>query len=165
MPPVDLYCPLLSLPHALGTEADTLPQSVPYLQLQNGLVKCLDVAGQVSGSTVQQFTCNGTVNQQWTKQPTDNGWFRLSVASSGRCLEVEGASQEQNHLVQIADCNGAFNQQWNFRSSGFGDDTRILVARHSGLCLDIVGHLGADRTPAMQFGCDGNLADQRWRTS
>ena len=67
--------------------------------------------------------------------------------------------------MQIADCNAGFHQQWNFRSSGFGDDTRILVARHSGMCLDIVGHLGDERGPAMQFGCNGNLADQRWRTS
>lgn len=31
LPPFDLHCPLLSLPLALGTRADTIPRSVPYL--------------------------------------------------------------------------------------------------------------------------------------
>jgi tetratricopeptide (TPR) repeat protein len=31
VPPVDYYCPLLSLPHALNTRLDTIPAQVPYL--------------------------------------------------------------------------------------------------------------------------------------
>jgi Flp pilus assembly protein TadD len=32
LPPFDLHCPLLSLPHVLGTTLDTIPNPVPYLQ-------------------------------------------------------------------------------------------------------------------------------------
>ena len=85
------------------------------------------------------------------------------MASSGRCLEVEGASQEQNHRVQIADCNAGFHQQWNFRSSGFGDDTRILVARHSGKCLSLSGYKSQNGTPAVQWDCDSGQHEQHWR--
>ncbi|MBS0364471.1 MAG: tetratricopeptide repeat protein [Proteobacteria bacterium] len=33
-PPIDYYCPLLSLPHALKTRFDTIPAPVPYLAAQ-----------------------------------------------------------------------------------------------------------------------------------
>jgi len=31
LPPVDLHCPLMSLPHAFGTTLDTIPSATPYL--------------------------------------------------------------------------------------------------------------------------------------
>jgi hypothetical protein len=161
VPAVQSVCKGLSL---TGSWVVSSPTPV-YFQVRDGSGKCLDAGGQANGSVVQQFTCNGTVNQQWTEQPTDNGWFRLAVASSGRCLEVEGASQAQGHRVQIGDCTSAFNQQWAQRPSGFLDLMPILVARHSGMCLDIAGHEADDRAPAIQSGCNGNLADQRWSIS
>src|SRR5438034_9097786 len=81
------------IPAARADASAVTPQFVPYLQFGHDFRKCLDVAGQVNGSTVQQLTCNGTVNQQWTKQPTDNGWFRPTVASRGSAAACDGPTQ------------------------------------------------------------------------
>ena len=33
----DLHCPMMSLPYAFGTRADTIPDAVPYLSVPNGM--------------------------------------------------------------------------------------------------------------------------------
>ena len=38
LPPVDLHCPLMSLPHVLGTTLDTVPAQGPYLHADPALV-------------------------------------------------------------------------------------------------------------------------------
>ena len=37
LPPFDLHCPLLSLPHAFGTTLDTIPAAMPYLSADPAL--------------------------------------------------------------------------------------------------------------------------------
>src|SRR3954454_6793200 len=85
--------------------------------------KCLDVAGasQAIGARVQQYTCNGTVAQRWTKEPTDSGYFMLEVASSGQCLQVKGGSFADNAPVVQMPCTGDYDQQWTQVSSGAPD--------------------------------------------
>src|ERR1700692_4521489 len=79
------------------------PQAAAYHQNKNFYTdKCLAAAGQANGSRVQQNTCAGTSNQQWTVQPTDSGYFELVVVSSGRCMEVANSGQNSNDPVQIA---------------------------------------------------------------
>jgi hypothetical protein len=139
-------------------------QSVTYFQFLNNLNprRCLDVGGQVNGSVVQIFDCNGTVNQQWTMQATDSGYFRLVVASSGRCMEVANASQTAGSRIQILDCNGQFNQQWRQLSSSVPGFVH-LQARNSGLCASSFGRNG-DRVPVVQATCF-EIGDQIWNIS
>jgi hypothetical protein len=138
------------------------PRLVNYNQIVNlHSGKCLDVAGgsQAVGARVQQFTCNGTVAQQWTKVFTDSGYFQLRVAASGQCLDVEGASQADGHQVVQKPCTGAYNQQWTQQTSGVSD-WPFLVARHSGKGLVIASESLRDRAQAVQFavGFDGEGA-------
>ena len=138
--------------------------SVTYFQFMNNQNprRCLDVGGQVSGSVVQIFDCNGTVNQQWTMRPTDSGYFLLLVASSGRCLEVANASQAAGSRIQILDCNGQFNQQWRQVPSSVAGFVH-LQARHSGRCASSFGRNG-DRVPVLQAAC-AEIGDQIWNIS
>lgn len=51
LPPFDLYCPLLSLPLAFGTQLETIPANVPYIAADRDLVahwaaKLSDFAGK-----------------------------------------------------------------------------------------------------------------------
>ncbi|MGW3413817.1 RICIN domain-containing protein [Streptomyces sp. NPDC000888] len=136
------------------------PKSVTYYQFVNlNSLLCLDVGGQTNGSVVQQYTCNGTVNQQWALYGTDSGYFQLVVASSGRCMEVAGASQDTNHRIQVADCTGAYNQQWVRQPSGREGWPRI-AARHSGKCMQPL----AGQLPMVQFPCNTSFA-QQWNIS
>ena len=114
--------------------------------------RCLDVGGRFDGAPVQQFGCNGTVNQEWREVPTSDGYVELQVASSGKCLQVRGASQADDAVTDIGPCTVAFNQQWR-RSGG------QWLARHSGKCLSIMFDRLDDRAPAVQYTCDGGPAE------
>jgi len=120
--------------------------------------KCLDVAGgsQADGARVQQYTCNGTPAQKWTKDPTDSGYFQLEVAVSGDCLTVRNASQADNAPVVQEPCNGDYNQQWIEVPSGVVG-WPFLIARHSGKVLTILSESLLDRAQAVQYapGYDG----------
>ncbi|MEV6500065.1 RICIN domain-containing protein [Streptomyces prunicolor] len=141
------------------------PQSVTYYQYQLFYYsKCLDVAGQANGSIVQQYTCNGTVNQQWSPRATDSGYFQMVVASSGRCMEVVNSSQDNYAVLQINDCNGGYNQQWTTRSST-RSNWPLLVARHSGKCLTPYNFSSVDRAQMMQYTCISDATYMQWNRS
>ncbi|MEV1177634.1 RICIN domain-containing protein, partial [Nonomuraea sp. NPDC049784] len=60
------------------------------------------------------FTQFGGSNPTPTPTPTSNppATSALKGVGSGRCLDVNGASQANGAQVQIWDCNGQANQQW-----------------------------------------------------
>nr|BEK63972.1 hypothetical protein KPHV_11990 [Kitasatospora purpeofusca] len=110
--------------------------------------KCLDVTGQSteSGTLVEQWTCNGGTNQQWTW--TDAGEF-VSVAS-GKCLDIPGFSTDGGVQAIIWPCNGGTNQKWTqylVHHAGLYN----LINVNSGLNLDVQGASPADGAPVIQW--------------
>ncbi|GAA1716565.1 lectin [Nonomuraea bangladeshensis] len=79
----------------------------------------------------------------------------LKGAASGRCLDVNGASQANGAQTQIWDCNGQSNQQWTSTSSG---ELRV----YGGKCLDVNGAGTADGTSVIIWDCNGQN-NQKWR--
>jgi len=149
--------------------AAVIPASVTYFQIVNWHSgKCVDVVGgsQQPGAVVQQFSCNGTVAQQWRTVPTDSGYFELVVAASGQCMTVDNASQADGAGVHQQPCNGAFNQQWTTQASGEAGFP-FLVTRHSGKGLTIKSESLLERAPLVQnaIGSDGpdNLHAADWQ--
>ncbi|MED7930554.1 lectin [Nonomuraea sp. LP-02] len=88
-----------------------------------------------------------------TVNPPTSG--ALKGAASGRCLDVNGASQANGAQTQIWDCNGQSNQQWTSTSSG---ELRV----YGGKCLDVNGAGTADGTSVIIWDCNGQN-NQKWR--
>src|SRR5688572_22031573 len=157
---IGLVTVLVQAPASAGAS----PSSVTYYRFLNYYTgTCLDVAGQAPTSIVQQYTCNGTVNQQWRIMPTNSGYFMLAVASSGRCLEIQYAGQGNDVGAWIADCNGGYNQQFTWQT-GTHSGYRRLAARHSGYCLQPLGERLENRTQIVQYVCY-TAWSQEWRIS
>lgn len=120
--------------------------------------KCLEVAGgsQANGARVQQYSCNGTVAQQWNKRPTHGGYFQLVVASSGKCLEIANASQANGQKAQQNPCNSGYHQQFTQLASGV-PGYPFIVARHSGKGLTIASESLLNGAQIVQYdtGDDG----------
>jgi alpha-galactosidase len=76
-------------------------------------------------------------------------------ASSGRCLDVTGASQANGAQAQIWDCNGQSNQQWAPTTSG---ELRV----YGNKCLDVYNQGTADNTNVIIWDCNGQ-SNQQWR--
>ncbi|PRX46803.1 ricin-type beta-trefoil lectin protein [Nonomuraea fuscirosea] len=167
---ITLVTPLAASPAA--AEPSIYHKLVP----QHSSDKCLDVqdASRAHGAHVLQATCwNPGYNQQWTIVGNINDYFKLVPKhSSDKCLDVQDASRAHGAYVLQATCwNPGYNQQWKLRQvpgpkwPGTGYPFQ-LVARHSGLCLDVQDASRAHGAHVLQATCSDPAnprANQIWR--
>ncbi|WP_229691493.1 ricin-type beta-trefoil lectin domain protein, partial [Sphaerisporangium melleum] len=92
-----------------------------------------------------------------TVTPTGNPPATSTIRgqASGRCLDVNGASQSNGAAAQIWDCNGQSNQQWTSNSAS---ELRV----YGNKCLDVNGAGTADGTAVIIWDCNGQN-NQKWR--
>ncbi|MDH2426365.1 PHB depolymerase family esterase [Sphaerisporangium sp. TRM90804] len=91
-----------------------------------------------------------------TPSPSPSGSSSaLRGVGSGRCLDVNGASQANGAQTQIWDCNGRANQRWTSTSAG---ELRV----YGNKCLDVNGAGTADGTAVIIWDCNGRN-NQKWR--
>jgi hypothetical protein len=115
--------------------------------------QCLTASGITGKNWVQQWPCLAYPYQQWRIVWTDSGWFELVVASTGECLTVDAASQDDNHKVVRNFCNGNYSQQWTMADAPIGGGFVFLVARHSGKCLAILSESLLPGATLVQYAC------------
>ncbi|MGJ6964141.1 pectinesterase family protein [Streptosporangium sp. G11] len=93
--------------------------------------------------------------------PVAGGVYTLASGSSGKCVDVAGASADNGALlVQVACDAAAADQQWRVvaRSGGFN-----LVNAGSGRCVDVPNSSTVSGTQLQQWGCgDGSKPQQQW---
>jgi hypothetical protein len=90
---------------------------------------------------------------------TSGSVYFLKAVSSGKCMDVSGASKSLGANIIQWDCNKQANQQFRFTSKTGGYE---VVAMHSGLCLDVYGASNADGAKVNQWVCNGHTS-QRWK--
>ncbi|WP_229691073.1 RICIN domain-containing protein, partial [Sphaerisporangium melleum] len=78
-----------------------------------------------------------TVSPSPSPSPSPGGTGTIRAQASGRCLDVNGASQSNGAAAQIWDCNGQSNQQWTATSAS---ELRV----YGNKCLDVNGGSTAD---------------------
>lgn len=88
-----------------------------------------------------------------------NYLYEFRAAHSDKCLDVRGASLDDQALVQQYGCTSGLNQRWWVTEQS--DRSTIIRAAHSGKCLDVQGASLANQALVQQFTCHGGL-NQRW---
>ncbi|KAA9380375.1 ricin-type beta-trefoil lectin domain protein [Microbispora cellulosiformans] len=135
------------------------PFLCPSLTNANGISKymasCpLDPPG--GGPTSTPTTSpTSTPSSTPTGTPPAGGTSALRGVASGRCLDVNGASQSNGATVLIWDCNGQNNQKWTSTSAS---ELRV----YGNKCLDVNGGGTADGTAVIIWDCNGQN-NQKWR--
>jgi hypothetical protein len=81
----------------------------------------------------------------------------LRGVASGRCLDVQNASQTDGTSLQIYDCSNGTNQLWTSTSSN-----QLTV--YGNKCLDVPGHATTAGTRVQIWTCSG-AANQQWRVN
>ncbi|MFF3444364.1 pectinesterase family protein [Streptosporangium sp. NPDC002721] len=93
--------------------------------------------------------------------PVAGGVYTLASASSGKCVNVAGASADNGALLVQVACNAAAaEQQWKAvaQSGGFN-----LANGRSGRCVDVPDSSTVSGTQLQQWGCgDGGKPQQLW---
>ncbi|HTJ72993.1 MAG TPA: ricin-type beta-trefoil lectin domain protein [Verrucomicrobiae bacterium] len=111
------------------------------IRLDN-ISKCLDNKTQ-DGVTIQLYTCNNTVAQDWIWQ-TDGTIYN---ANKNVCLN----SLSNNHDMNLATCDGTSRQRWTFNDNG------TISNAANGLCLNNGGN---DGVTLIVYSCSGAPANE-----
>lgn len=88
--------------------------------IQNiGTEKYMDLTADTgvtsNGNSIIQYKYHGGTNQRWYIVPTDNGYFRIVSALSGKAMCVKNASKEENAPIIQWTFEGAdTNDEWKF---------------------------------------------------
>ncbi|MDB5105141.1 MAG: uncharacterized protein JWP91_2830 [Fibrobacteres bacterium] len=124
--------------------------------------KCVDVAalGTADGTNVQQWTCNGKTNQQWTLRDVGGGYSELKAVHSGKCADVAAWSTANGGNVHQWSCTGGNNQKWLMQDMGGGQYQ--IKSAHSGKCMDVAGAGTADGANIQQYAC-ANAGNQKFK--
>ncbi|GIH07590.1 hypothetical protein Rhe02_56570 [Rhizocola hellebori] len=158
-----------SLPaHGAGlyriTPQTTVPPATPYTLTARHSGKLADVfnASTADGANVVQWAANGQTNQQWRFRDLGGGYFEVTSANSGKCLDVFGGSSATADGVRVVQwaCGTGTNQQWRIQDLGTG--YLQLIARHSNKCLQVSGAATTDGAQLVQWTC-GTGTNQQWQ--
>jgi len=123
---------------------------------------CLDVAGGSTSTTskIDQLTCNGLGQQNWTFLQATDGTFSLKAQHSGLCLAPAAGADPNAPGTQLAQaqCDGSAAQAWTLDNVGLG----YYELRHAGgVCLDNAGASTTSGTNVQQWTCN-ELSPQIW---
>jgi len=120
--------------------------------------KCAAAGGCASNQeVVEQSACNVSLCQMWQSLEVDIGWFVLTNASTGGCLDVGNGSMIDGGTIQSWSCHARANQQWQAVCAG--DNSWKIVNRNSALLLRVVGTNDGD---IAQQWSDVGSDSQRW---
>ncbi|WP_286158122.1 RICIN domain-containing protein [Streptomyces sp. CB03911] len=92
--------------------------------------------------------------------PMKATWESLTGRQSGRCADVGNYSFAPDAQLLQWGCGNGANQ--NFWLKNLGTGYVQIMARHSGLCLDMSGASTADGALAVQNTCNGQTS-QQWQ--
>lgn len=156
---------------AAGQAFGQVDPSVLYHITAKHSGKCLDVAGGPgaigNGVQVIQWDCNATgKNQQWTFTSVGDDYYKIIANHSNQSLDVFGGIFTLGNGVPVKqwDYQGSANQMWKLVPIPSEIGYYRIVAKHSGLSLDINGGPGAtgNGAQAQQWEYWGG-DNQKWK--
>lgn len=131
---------------------------VGYVIVNKKSGKCLDVPWKMDSYVVHQWECHKNLNQQWTLRKVEDYVVVIS-RYTGRCLDVDHASREDNAGVSQWKYHSGTNQQWIFTQ--LEDYSYQIRAKHSDKVLDLVSGSVDDGATTIQYDWHGG-DNQRW---
>ena len=121
-----------------GTTSTSGPAAGRYtlVNVNSGLV--MDVSGNSTapGGTIDQWTSNYGLNQQWQVNPLGAGLYTLAAYNDGLCLDVYQGSVQTGGTLDQYTCSSSYtNQQFIIAQTSDGNYT--VVGRQSGLAVEV----------------------------
>ncbi|MFB9930333.1 RICIN domain-containing protein [Amycolatopsis halotolerans] len=120
--------------------------------------KCVDVRGGKTddGTRIDEWTCNGTVSQEFTIVPLGNG-YSLIKTYWGKCVDVRGGKTDDGTRIDEWTCNGTVSQEFTIVPLGNGYS---LIKTYWGKCVDVRGGKSDDNTDIDEWTCNGTVSQE-----
>ncbi|NBH01699.1 coagulation factor 5/8 type domain-containing protein [Amycolatopsis sp. SID8362] len=92
---------------------------------------------------------------------TPDGWYTVTAANSGKCVDARAAGTANGTVVQQYTCNQTASQQWQFQSTGDGY-FRVNARTNPAAAWDVTDVSTADGG-LVQLWSYSNGANQQWQ--
>ncbi|MGK3205711.1 RICIN domain-containing protein [Amycolatopsis sp. MEPSY49] len=92
---------------------------------------------------------------------TPDGWYTVTAANSGKCVDARAAGTANGTVVQQYSCNQTGSQQWQFQSTGDGY-FRVNARANPAAAWDVTNVSTADGG-LVQLWTYGGGANQQWQ--
>ncbi|MFH9825393.1 RICIN domain-containing protein [Streptomyces bobili] len=157
--------PAVLVPYLLFAQEDSQAATVDgdayyrLVSVRSGKVMDVNAFSTADGTRIQQWTDQGTTNQQWRLKPTGDGYYELVNRNSGKMLGVAGSSTAKSAAVEQQTDSSSTSQEWRI------DDVSGAVtftSRRSGHVLDVSGGSKADGAALIQYPGKGST-NQQWK--
>lgn len=145
-------------------ENDTFSGTYSILALHSG--KALDVWawGTVDGTNIVQYDFWGGDSQKFVITPVSGIWHRITpVIATDQAVDISGCVTSAGANIQTWTYWGGDCQQWRFER--VADGQHRIIARNSGLCMDVYGASQENGANVIQSTClaDGVVAHQTFQ--
>jgi hypothetical protein len=118
--------------------------------------------GTEDGTNIAQYSYWGGQSQQFEITPVDGIWHRITpVIASDQAMNVAGCVNDAGANIQTGTYWGGDCQQFRFQDAGSG--RWRIIARNSGLCLDILNASTEDGANVIQYPCISNAGNQMFK--
>jgi hypothetical protein len=115
--------------------------------------------GTTDGTNIAQYNFWGGEVQQFNIAPVDGIWHRITpVIVPDQGVDVADCSPNAGANIQTWTYTGRECQQFRFQSAGTG--RYRIIARHSGMCLDVLDASQADGANVIQNSCLSGAGNQ-----
>jgi len=105
--------------------------------------KNLTADGDGDGAKLIQNSASDEANQRWHVKVHSDGSYTISNVKNGKVIDVEGPSKEKGHKIHLWKDLEADNQKWipshPLPHAHLNGKTTRLIAKHSGMALDVSG--------------------------
>lgn len=132
---------------------------IGYLLINKKSGRCLDVPWEMNSYVVHQWDCHKEINQQWVLRRVEGNFVAIVSRYTGRCLDVDHGSHEDNAGVSQWKYHGGWNQQWVLTQ--LDDFSYQIRARHSEKVLDVAWGSRDNGATTTQYHWHGE-DNQRW---
>ncbi|MFJ6797655.1 RICIN domain-containing protein [Streptomyces sp. NPDC091268] len=162
-----LGVPAVLVPYLLFVQEDSQAATVDgdasyrLLSVRSGKALDVDAFSTADGTRIQQWTDQGTANQQWKLKPAGDGYYELVNRNSGKVLGIAGDATARTAPAEQQTDTSATSQEWRIDRVS-GSDAVTFTSRKSGQVLDVSGGSTADGAGVIQYPGRGG-ANQQWR--
>ncbi len=144
-----------------GADARALAALGPYHldSVPSGKCAAIQNASKFDNARALLFTCDNSspLNDYWYFEDlsANDDYYHIVNEHSDRCLTVQNASKNNNALALQFTCdyNTPYNEEWFLVAPSQYNEHRMIVNRHSGLCLTVQNDGRQNNALLLQYGC------------
>ncbi|MGW8397156.1 RICIN domain-containing protein [Streptomyces lydicus] len=159
--------PAVVVPYFLFAQEDsqaaTVDGDVYYrlVSVRSGKALEVNAFSTADGTRIQQWTEQGTANQEWKLRPTGDGYYELVNRNSGKVLGIAGNSTAEGAVAEQQTDRSSPSQEWKIKEVG-GSGAVTFTSRRSGQVLDVSAGSTAQGAAVVQYPGRGGT-NQQWK--